>query len=99
MYEREEIIMDDEIFDTVIDTPDSCVEPAEYFDIRIDEAVEIEPDEEPEDEHVKASREEAEQRFARYERNYRARRIRELTSTTQVRRVPGHKSGSGKIAA
>jgi hypothetical protein len=41
----------------------------------------VEPEEEPEDIASRAKREEIEMRFARYERNYRSRRIRELTLT------------------
>ena len=41
----------------------------------------VEPEEEPEDVASRAKREEVEMRFARYERNYRSRRIRELTLT------------------
>lgn len=91
--------MDDELFETIIDTPDPCEEPTEYYDIRIDEAGEVEPEEEPEDESFKARREQTEQQFTRYERNYRARRIRELTSAPQIRRVRKPNTGSGKIAA
>ena len=63
----------------LIETPDTCAETTEY-DNRIDEEFEIEP--EVEDVGVYAPPghwEEIEQKFARFERNYRARRIRELT--------------------
>jgi hypothetical protein len=40
-----------------------------------------EPEEEPEDTASRTKQEEVEMRFARYERNYRSRRIRELTLT------------------
>jgi hypothetical protein len=48
-----------------IGTPETCAETTEY-DNRIDEEIEITPDE-------------IDQKFARFERSYRARRIRELT--------------------
>jgi hypothetical protein len=63
----------------LIETPETCEETTEY-DNRIEDDIEIEPeDEEQEDMESGHKREEIEQQFARYERNYRARRIRELT--------------------
>jgi len=61
-----------------IDTPETCAETTEY-DNRIEE-FEIEPEEhELEVYETPKHWEEIEQKFARFERNYRARRIRELT--------------------
>lgn len=65
----------------LIVTPETCEDTTEYDNRIQDEIdVEIEPDD---DELVDAGShrnwEEVEQQFARFERNYRARRIRELT--------------------
>ncbi len=48
-----------------------------------------EPEEEPEDLVTRVKREEVELRFARYERNYRSRRIRERTLTPYKRTKRG----------
>ena len=63
----------------LIDASVSCETTIEY-DNRIEDEIETEPDEE-EHEGVgpRKNWDEIEQQFARYERNYRARRIRELT--------------------
>ena len=53
-----------------------CEETTEY-DNRIEN--EVEPEEEQDDLDSRKNWGEIEQQFARYERNYRARRIRELT--------------------
>lgn len=65
----------------LIVTPETCVSTTEY-DNRIQDEVDV--DVEPEDEELVETGshrnwEEVEQQFARFERNYRARRIRELT--------------------
>ncbi len=64
----------------LFEAPVSCEETTEY-DNRIEDEVEVDPDEEEEREGLDPRRNmgETEQQFARYERNYRARRIRELT--------------------
>lgn len=49
--------------------------------ILIEDELESEPEEEQEDLVSRVKREELELRFARFERNYRSRRIRELTLT------------------
>jgi len=61
-------------------TPDTCDQTTEYEN-RIDDEVEIDPEYEEEHEEGDSRKNwaETEQEFARYERNYRARRIRELT--------------------
>jgi hypothetical protein len=61
-------------------TPVTCDQTTEY-DNRIADEVEVEPDEEEEHDEGDSRKNwvEIEQQFARYERNYRARRIRELT--------------------
>lgn len=61
----------------IIAAPDACEETTEYQN-RIED-VEIEPEEEHEDADSRYLREEVDQQFTRYERNYRSRRIRELT--------------------
>ena len=64
----------------LFEAPVSCEETTEY-DNRIEDEVEVEPNEEieHEDNDPRKYLGEVEQQFARYERNYRARRIRELT--------------------
>jgi hypothetical protein len=61
----------------------SSEDAMESYDLLEDEleGEPVELDEEPEDVVSRAKREEVEMRFARYERNYRSRRIRELTLT------------------
>lgn len=63
-----------------LDAPDACEELMEELILAEDEA-EIEPEEELEDAASRRKREAIEQQFARFERNYRSRRIRELTLT------------------
>ncbi|MHB9036847.1 MAG: hypothetical protein ACYC64_09275 [Armatimonadota bacterium] len=80
----------------LIETPDTCETTTEY-DNRIEDDFEIEPEEvEQEDMESGYKRAEIEQQFARYERNYRARRIRELT-IAPVKRKRGRPSN--RIAA
>ena len=63
----------------LIKTPTACEDTTEY-ESRIEENVEIEPEEEErEDIYSSQTRAEIKRRFAAFERNYRARRIRELT--------------------
>ena len=64
----------------LIEAPDTCEQTTEY-DNRIHHEVEIEPEEELEAFDSPNNWEEMEEKFARYERNYRARRIKELTLT------------------
>ena len=68
------------------DAPETCEETTEY-DNRIEDEMEIEPEE---DEHYgsgsQMSSKEADQTFARYERNFRARRIRELTNAPLIKK-------------
>lgn len=66
-----------------IETPDSCEEKTEYDNIILD-SLEIEPEEEQEETGPRSRWDEIEQKFARYERNYRARRIREMTRTPVI---------------
>ena len=61
-----------------LETPFPCEQTTEY-DNPIEDEIEIEPEEEEEDSYSLNRREEVEQQFARYERSYRARRIREMT--------------------
>ena len=60
------------------DTPCTCEELMEEY-ILLEDDLEGEPEEEQEDAASLTKREEIERQFARFERNYRSRRIRELT--------------------
>lgn len=71
--------------DELLDTPFACEETTEY-DNRIEDSLEPEPEEDQEDVSYRKNRDEMEQKFARFERNYRIRRIRELTTTPFKRR-------------
>ena len=75
-----------------LETPFPCEQTTEY-DNQIEDEIEIEPEEE--DSYSLGKREEVEQQFARYERSYRARRIREMT------RIPIRKRGGrrGRVLA
>lgn len=75
----------------MIDSPETCEETTEY-DNRIEDEVEIEPEEEQDDFDTSRNREEIEQQFARYERNYRARRIREMMLTPFKKKGRSHKT-------
>ncbi|MCE5314957.1 MAG: hypothetical protein ABFD49_10640 [Armatimonadota bacterium] len=80
----------------MIETPETCDVTTEY-DNRIEDDFETEPEEvEQEDIESGGKREEIEQQFARYERNYRSRRIRELT-LAPIKRKRGRPSN--KMAA
>lgn len=70
--------MTDDYIDPMIDTPISCEDTTEYNN-RIEDMSEIQPEDEQGGRDSHYPREETDQEFARYERNYRARRIRELT--------------------
>jgi hypothetical protein len=77
MGREDEVTMPEQ--DALLATPDSCEGKTEY-DNGI-ESVEIDPEENRQDAESRVFWEEAEKQFARYERNFRARRIRELTRT------------------
>ena len=64
--------------DKLIETPETCEETTEY-DNRIEDDFEIEPEGKLDEIDSREKWEEIELKFARFERNYRARRIRELT--------------------
>jgi hypothetical protein len=66
-----------------IETPDSCEGITEY-DNNILENLEIQAEAEQEETDSRRRWDEVEQKFARYERNYRARRIREMTQAPLV---------------
>jgi len=85
----------DDHVDELFDAPLTCEETIEY-DNRIEDNLESEIEEDQEDVNYRTRWEELEQKFARFERNYRARRIRELT-TTPIKRRRGRPSK--KIAA
>lgn len=90
--------MTDEVIEQQIETPFTCEETIEDDDNRIEDEIEIEPEEEQEDNNSRKHREEIEQQFARYERSYRARRIRELT-LAPIKKKRGRKKQSERIVA
>ncbi|MDH7603197.1 MAG: hypothetical protein QHI38_13750 [Armatimonadota bacterium] len=67
-----------EKFGDILATPDTCDDIEEYDNTILD-AVDVEPAESEEDSDTEKNWREIEEKFARYERNYRIRRIRELT--------------------
>ena len=69
----------------ILGTPDCCDETVEY-DNSILDSIDIEPEELEEETESRNKWEEIEQKFARYERNYRVRRIRELTTAPIAKR-------------
>jgi len=87
----------------LIETPITCEETTEY-DNRIEDEVEVDPeDEEEHEDHddydSRRNLGEIEQQFARYERNYRARRIRELTLAPIKRRRGPRRADSAATEA
>ena len=83
--------------DEVVAGPMVSEETTEYNN-RIED-VEIEPEEEQEDVESRYLREEIDQQFSRYERNYRSRRIRELTmAPLVVKKKRGRPAKSSKSA-
>ena len=83
----------------LIDASVSCETTIEY-DNRIEDEVEVEPDEEEhEDIYTRTNWGEIEHQFARYERNYRARRIRELTLAPYRKKRTTHKEDSAAAEA
>ena len=69
----------------LLEAPFTCEETTEY-DNYIEDSIEIEPEEEQEDFTSRWRREIIEQKFARFERNYRVRRIKELTMSPILRK-------------
>ncbi|MGC8862981.1 MAG: hypothetical protein ACP5R5_09445 [Armatimonadota bacterium] len=67
----------------ILSSPDTCDETVEYDNIMLD-SIDIDPDYAEEDSEYRRKWEEIEQKFARYERNYRLRRIRELTKAPLI---------------
>jgi len=84
----------------LIGAPVTCEQTIEY-DNRIEDEVEVEPDEEEEREDADSRKNwgEIEQQFARYERNYRARRIRELTLAPIRKKRGAKRTGSAAAEA
>ena len=70
-------------YSDILGASDTCDETIEY-DNRILDNVDIELEELEEYSEARSKWEEIEQKFARYERNYRVRRIRELTRVPLV---------------
>lgn len=73
--------------------PVTCEETTEYEN-RIDDEIEVEPEEEEPEERLRKDWADIEQQFARYERNYRVRRIRELTLTPIKKKRGARRPGS-----
>lgn len=85
--------------DELFDAPVACEETIEYEN-RIEDEIEVEPEEEEEQEQLSRSDwADIEQQFARYERNYRARRIRELTLAPVRKRRGARRAGSTATGA
>ena len=85
--------------DELIDAPVACEETTEY-DNRIEDEIEVEPEEEEEQEMVsRGDWADIEHQFARYERNYRARRIRELTLAPVKKKRGARRAGSTATGA
>jgi hypothetical protein len=83
----------------LFDAPVACDQTTEYQN-RIDGDIEVEPDEEEEQELVSRNDwADIEQQFARYERNYRARRIRELTLAPVRKKREARRTGSTATGA
>ena len=77
----------------LIEAPETCEETIE-FDNSIEDELEPELEEEEEQESTDSyvSRNEIEHQFARFESNYRARRLRELTTAPIKKKMrPGRK--------
>ena len=82
----------------LIEAPDTCEETTEYDNI-IEEEVETEPDQERESSDAPGNWLDMDHAFARYERNYRARRIRELTVSPLTRRRRNRRHADATRAA
>lgn len=80
--------------DELFDAPVACDQTTEY-DNRIEDEIEVEPEEEEErEESSRGDWADVEHQFARYERNYRARRIRELTLAPVRKKRGARRAGS-----
>ncbi len=77
-YGRREAVDVAEKFGDILATPDTC-EDIEQYDNTILDAIDVEPNDSEKGSESDKNWQEIEERFARYERNYRIRRIRELT--------------------
>ena len=89
--------------DKLLEAPEPCDEIMED-DSRIEEIIDIEPEEDLEDfedtfEATNNPKENFEHQFSRYERNYRARRIRELALAPLPKRKRGRPSSNDKAVA
>ncbi len=85
----------------LVEAPYSCEEAPEDENL-LQENFEIESEDEPEEQEeaeTGSSRhwDEIEQKFARYERNYRARRIRELT-LAPLKKKGKHSGAAARVA-
>lgn len=85
--------------DELFDAPVACDQTTEY-DNRIEDEIEVEPEEEEErEESSRGDWADIEHQFARYERNYRARRIRELTLAPARKNRGARRAGSTATGA
>ena len=84
--------------DELFGAPVACDGTTEY-DNRIEDEIEVEPEEEEPEERLRKDWADIEQQFARYERNYRARRIRELTLAPVKKKRGARRPGSTATGA
>ncbi len=85
--------------DELFGAPVACEDTSEYEN-RIEDEIEVEPEEDEEQELVsRVDWADIEQQFARYERNYRARRIRELTLAPVRKKRGARRAGSTATGA
>jgi len=82
----------------ILGSPDTCDETVEYDNIILD-TIDIYPEDQEEDSEYRRKWEEIERKFARYERNYRLRRIRELTKAPLIVKSNRGKSKRKKLPA
>ena len=85
----------------MLDAPDTCEVTIEYDNrIEDEDVIEIEPEEDEQDDPIsRMSLGESEQTFARYERNFRARRLKELTTAPLVEKTSRADREPAEIAA
>ncbi|MGQ9454900.1 MAG: hypothetical protein ACUVRS_05280 [Armatimonadota bacterium] len=82
-YGRREAIDVAEKFGDILETPDNCEEMSEYDNTVLD-ILDVDTESSEQSSEAEKNWHEIEEKFARYERNYRMRRIRELTKAPLV---------------
>lgn len=82
-YGRREAVDVAEKIGDILATPDTC-EDIDQYDNTILDAIDVDSDESEQGSETEKNWQEIEEKFARYERNYRIRRIRELTKAPLV---------------